>query len=92
MSVAVVEGQAQPAFVQRMAAEALGTAFLLAAVVGSGIMAERLAPTQGIRPSDAPAFVAAQLGGAALATGFMDWLAARGDRAAVRDATHKEAA
>jgi len=28
---------------QRLSAEALGTAFLLAAVVGSGIMAERLA-------------------------------------------------
>jgi glycerol uptake facilitator-like aquaporin len=30
-------------FARRLAAEALGTAFLLAAVVGSGIMAERLA-------------------------------------------------
>jgi glycerol uptake facilitator-like aquaporin len=31
-----------PPFRQRLAAEALGTAFLLAAVVGSGIMAQRL--------------------------------------------------
>lgn len=33
----------ETATVRRLAAEALGTAFLLAAVVGSGIMAERLA-------------------------------------------------
>ncbi len=32
-----------PSFVRRLAAEALGTALLLATVVGSGIMAERLA-------------------------------------------------
>ena len=32
-----------PSLAQRLLAEALGTAFLLAAVVGSGIMAERLA-------------------------------------------------
>jgi glycerol uptake facilitator-like aquaporin len=32
-----------PSLTQRLAAEALGTAFLLAAVIGSGIMAERLA-------------------------------------------------
>jgi glycerol uptake facilitator-like aquaporin len=32
-----------PSRAQRLAAEALGTAFLLAAVIGSGIMAERLA-------------------------------------------------
>ena len=33
----------RPTTAQRLSAEALGTAFLLAAVVGSGIMAERLA-------------------------------------------------
>ena len=33
----------RPALIQRIAAEALGSALLLAAVVGSGIMAERLA-------------------------------------------------
>lgn len=32
----------QPTLAQRLASEALGTAFLLAAVVGSGIMAEKL--------------------------------------------------
>jgi len=32
-----------PSLVQRLAAEAVGSALLLAAVVGSGIMAERLA-------------------------------------------------
>jgi glycerol uptake facilitator-like aquaporin len=36
-----------PALAQRAAAEALGTAFLLAAVIGSGIMAERLAGGNG---------------------------------------------
>ena len=33
-----------PSLVQRVAAEAVGTAFLLMAVVGSGIMAQRLSP------------------------------------------------
>ena len=33
----------KPTFLQRLVSEALGTAFLLAIVVGSGIMAERLA-------------------------------------------------
>src|SRR3979490_347435 len=33
----------QPDLARRLAAEALGTAFLLSAVVGSGIMGERLA-------------------------------------------------
>jgi glycerol uptake facilitator-like aquaporin len=37
----------KPSLVQRVAAEALGTAFLLAAVVGSGIMAARLADPGG---------------------------------------------
>jgi glycerol uptake facilitator-like aquaporin len=32
-----------PSFARRLAAEALGTAFLLAAIIGSGIMAQRLA-------------------------------------------------
>ncbi|TNE61780.1 MAG: aquaporin family protein, partial [Alphaproteobacteria bacterium] len=32
-----------PSFARQLAAEAVGTAFLLATVVGSGIMAERLA-------------------------------------------------
>jgi glycerol uptake facilitator-like aquaporin len=36
-------GAPTPALAQRVACEALGTAFLLAAVVGSGIMAQRLA-------------------------------------------------
>jgi hypothetical protein len=31
-----------PPLAQRLAAEALGTAFLLAAVIGSGIMAQKL--------------------------------------------------
>ena len=31
-----------PSFARRLAAEALGTAFLLAAVIGSGIMAQKL--------------------------------------------------
>ena len=33
-----------PSLIQRVAAEAVGTAFLLMAVVGSGIMAQRLSP------------------------------------------------
>jgi hypothetical protein len=36
---------------RRAAAEFFGTAFLVAAVVGSGIIAERLAPTPCIKPS-----------------------------------------
>src|SRR6516225_551386 len=36
-----------PSIAQRLAAEALGTAFLLAAVVGSGIMAAKLAGGNG---------------------------------------------
>ena len=47
---------------KRVVAEAVGTALLLAAVVGSGIMGERLAA--GARPVDAPGFVVAQLAGA----------------------------
>lgn len=38
---------ARPSLSQRLASEALGTAFLLAAVVGSGIMAERLSGENG---------------------------------------------
>lgn len=103
-----------------LAAESLGAAFLLAVVVGSGIMAERLAggnvalvllanalatgagltaliltfgsvsgahfnpvvtlareftPTfAGIRPSDAPEFITAELVGAVAATLFGRWL------------------
>jgi glycerol uptake facilitator-like aquaporin len=50
-----------PRLAQRLAAEALGTAFLLAAVVGSGIMAQRLAGGN----------VALALLGNALSTGAM---------------------
>jgi glycerol uptake facilitator-like aquaporin len=39
--------EARPSLPQRLAAEALGTAFLLAAVVGSGIMAQRLSGGNG---------------------------------------------
>jgi len=39
-----MSGDAKPNISRRAAAEALGTGFLLAAVVGSGIMAERLFP------------------------------------------------
>jgi len=46
---------------RRFVAEFVGTALLLAAVVGSGIMGAR-------RPADVPAFVAAQFLGAAVAT------------------------
>lgn len=106
--------------VRRAGAEALGTAFLLAAVVGSGIMGERLAGGNvaiallantiatgaalvaliltfgpisgahfnpavtlaraasdtfaGIRPADAPGFIAAQLAGAMAATFLFRWL------------------
>jgi glycerol uptake facilitator-like aquaporin len=43
-AAAVSDGPAEPPTVaQRLGAEALGTAFLLATVVGSGVMAERLA-------------------------------------------------
>ncbi|MBS2022031.1 MAG: aquaporin family protein [Deltaproteobacteria bacterium] len=38
------EAQVNPTLLRKAAAEALGTALLVAAVVGSGIMAERLAP------------------------------------------------
>jgi arsenate reductase len=38
-------GRLQLALVRRLAAEALGTGFLIVAVVGSGIMASRLSPT-----------------------------------------------
>jgi glycerol uptake facilitator-like aquaporin len=38
-----VTDRGRPSFARRVAAEAVGTAFLLAAVVGSGIMGERLA-------------------------------------------------
>jgi glycerol uptake facilitator-like aquaporin len=108
---------------RRLTAEAVGTAMLLAAVVGSGIMGERLAGGNvaiallantiatgaplaaliitaaywftastsfanpavtmaraltntfaGIRPIDAPAFIAAQLAGALVATLLFRWL------------------
>jgi glycerol uptake facilitator-like aquaporin len=85
---------------RRLAAEAIGTAMLLAAVVGSGIMGDRLAsgnvaialsptsfanpavtmaraltnPFTGIRPIDAPGFIAAQLAGALVATLLFRWL------------------
>ena len=73
---------------RRVAAECLGTAFLLAAVVGSGIMAEKLASGNmavtlaraftdtfaGIRPLDVPGFVVTQLLGAFVATVLFRWL------------------
>ena len=112
---------ARPGLDRRFVAEAVGTAMLLAAVVGSGIMGERLAGGNvavallantlatgaalvaliltfgpisgahfnpavtlarsasdtfaGIRPADAPAFIAAQLVGAGAATSLFRWLA-----------------
>ena len=48
-----------------VAAECLGTALLVATVVGSGIMAQALSA-----PADAPAFIAAQLAGALAALGM----------------------
>ncbi|MFN3430821.1 MAG: aquaporin [Candidatus Sericytochromatia bacterium] len=38
----------QPSLARRLAAEAIGTAFLLMAIIGPGIMAARLAPQDGI--------------------------------------------
>jgi glycerol uptake facilitator-like aquaporin len=54
--------------VRRAASEGLGTAFLLAAVVGSGIMGDRLAG------GSVAGFIAAQLAGAAAATILFRWL------------------
>ena len=67
---------------RRLVAEGLGTALLLAIGIGSGIMGERLAGgnvaiallAAGIRPNDAPGFIAAQLLGAAAVTGLFCWL------------------
>lgn len=49
---------------RRLAAEAVGTAMLVATVVGSGIMA------------DLPGFIMAELAGAICALAFMGWLLA----------------
>ena len=71
---------------RRLAAEAIGTAGLLAVVVGSGIMGESLAggnvaiarsstdTFSGIAPGHAPGFILAELVGAASATLVFAWL------------------
>ena len=65
---------------RRVVAEALGAAFLLAAVVGSGIMAERLAGGNSAIAllantlATTPGFILAQLLGAAAATALFRWL------------------
>lgn len=77
---------------RRVAAEALGTGLLLATVVGSGIMGDKLAGGNdaiartmsdtfaGIRPADTPGFVLAQVAGAAAALALASWLFPRPDR------------
>ena len=71
---------------QRAVAEALGTAMLLAAVVGSAIMGERLAAgnvavallantlATGAALVDVPGFIVGQLLGVAAATLLFRWL------------------
>ena len=80
------ELRAQPGLGRRVVAEGVGTALLLAAVVGSGIMGERLAGgnvaiallantlATGAALLAVPAFVAAQLLGAGAATLLFRWL------------------
>ncbi len=78
----------QTTLARRATAEALGTLMLLAAVVGSGIMGERLAGGNpavtlalsmtdtfvGIRPVDVPLFIVAELAGGFSATALFRWL------------------
>jgi len=55
-------------------AEAVGTAFLLAAVVGSAIARAFTDTFAGIRPGDVPGFVVAQLVGGMSAVLLLRWL------------------
>lgn len=62
---------------RRLAAEALGTTLLLAIVIG--VLARCLSDTfAGVGPSPAPAFILAQLAGAAVATTLGGWLLRKG--------------
>ena len=49
MTATTIETQAEPTLAQRLGAEFVGTAFLLAAVVGSGIMAQNLSTDPGLQ-------------------------------------------
>ena len=66
----------RPSLGRPIAAEFVGTAFLVAAVIGSGVAAQRLSPGDigGIAPSSVLPFVAAQLVGALLAIGSIRFL------------------
>jgi glycerol uptake facilitator-like aquaporin len=75
-----------PLLMRKMVAEFVGTALLLVAVIGSGIAAQTLSPTDttlaltlsdtfaGIAPASVLPFVGAQLVGAALACGVARFL------------------
>jgi len=49
MTAAAIETRTEPTLAQRLGAEFVGTAFLLAAVVGSGIMAQNLSTDPGLQ-------------------------------------------